>query len=215
MKRYLFLSILFVLVLSLLRGDSLDAAGKTGIEVYNYDGMVTYLRSRVTEPVDLDMSCEQDDVFKTAEDGELDLTMHGTVGVRMFSSGECVLEKTKRRSMHLKLNKGSMLAKVKPPSGGSVLFKLETPASVVEAREALFSVDIDESQPGSGSVAKFTVGRGNISVFVTATRSTIPLREGQTVEIPAEGSSAVPIRFATEEELDRANSANAIVIAPR
>ncbi len=215
------LAVLAVLVvgsgLVLAAALNADSNGKT--IVYNFEGKSSLRRDRSALALDLDMPCQNNDVFVTREDGQIDLSFNGVLGMRMGSSAECLLLNTNASNVRLKAAKGFYQFNMRP-IGTNNSFEFETPTTVIRVNDNLgttqFSIDSGtgtDAKTGKKATTKIVVKRGSVDVFVKISSATMKILEDQALEVGDE--TFIPAqRAASEEELTPLERISSVYIVP-
>ena len=209
-KSLISLFFLFLLVVIPLSSIVYSASGK--ITVQKFSGSASYKRSGYVQQVETDMACKVKDVLKTNYDGEMSISMNGTVGFHLFPESQCVIVKASERDMRLDFVRGEMIVRVDTPSGSRISLEVETPSATVKIQDGEFSIKIAESDDGD-LVTTFAVDDGFINVVVKGTRSNLNVREGFALDVPV-GIRSTPAPRNTNSDESSNFSATSIRITP-
>ena len=169
---------LTILIITLSFTKPMDAAEDKSI-IYDYDGNVILIHRGLGQTLRSDMPFQPGDLLRTDVNGKADILMNQLAGVRFLGGSECSFVETKASSMHLKLESGQALVRLRSvPSGGE--FILETPLATIQTRvPAQFSCKLEGEDEKSSMVVG--VKKGNVEVRVKRPNVKIRTRPGYYV----------------------------------
>ena len=179
--------------------------------VYNYDGRAKTVRNKKTVPVDLDMTCQNNDLYRTESDSFIDFTVQDLGGLRVFESAEIVTTNTNPSNLMFTLLSGTVLTNLREFPEGSA-FQLDTPLATIwvnKGGQFLARVKKD----GAGMTTVFvSVRKGALRISAKKSGAAVSLLQGQAMEIPDQEGYIPTPRSATEEENDAMHKASGIYI---
>ncbi len=171
-------------------------------------GSAQIMRDQKAMPAKEGMAVQQGDILKTGPDCTLDISMNDLVGGRMLPGSECEIDKTKPKSMKLKITNGNTILNLERLPEGSE-FKIETPTAVAAARGTQFWGRVD-AQNVDNPVTTFAVREGAVQILAKGAGKYFMLNPGQALDIPKQGTAAPIVRAALEEEMAAMQQASSI-----
>jgi hypothetical protein len=199
MRQYLKIFVQTGFILSFLLSASPILFAADGSAITGLDGKASIIREGQTMPAQLGMELKAGDAIQTDSGSSVDFAMNGTVGTRVTSSSEAILEDSNKENMKIRVKVGKLLLNLdKLPTKSS--FKVETPTAVAVVRGTQFSVQVDTLNMNNPT-SSFAVRDGNIQVFMPGTNETFNLGQGQAIDIPKDLIRTPSIRQAAGNEL--------------
>lgn len=185
--------------------------------VYDTEGKINLTRDRKTVALPPDTPCKTGDLYRTADDGSVDLNLFSWAGVRVLKESDLLFSSAEENELRVELQRGQALVYIRKRVGTS-RFTIDTPTlSIVventELRPELYTAFyVTALQAADGKkTSKAVIKKGEAIVTFRDTGSSLRLRSGEAVDI-LEGQFAPSARGASEEELKMADQARGIYI---
>ncbi len=183
--------------------------------LYNTEGNVTFFRKGVELPAEIDTPLMNGDSFKTGAESEMDITVGGYSGIRLYADGELTLDKVAEITLTFKLKQGRMLISTKKlPSGLTI--EIDMPNAIVRTTvsdsQYMVLVHPGAKKPDEAR-SLVTVRKGRLGVYVKKASASANVIEGTSLDITPEVYLPNP-RNATEEEIAWVRKVNQIPVLP-
>lgn len=184
--------------------------------VYDTEGKANLTRDRKTSELPPETICKAGDLYRTSDDGSVDLNLFSWVGVRLLKDGDLAVRSVAENDLKVELLRGEALVYVRKRVGGS-RFIIETPSISVAVEntelrpEAYVSIYLSALEKDGLKASKCVVKKGEAFVTFRDSGNSIRLRNNESVEY-IEGQFAPSSRGATQEELKLADQSRGIYV---
>lgn len=189
------LLILFLFSFLLPHSSLVKGAQKEMIYLLPVNGEARLIRQGKETSLKNKISSENNDILLLNKKSELHILLPKKGVLKIQGKSQVIIQNWEKNRLTIKLNYGRLINR---SDTSSVEIILKTPSASVDARQAIFLVEVKHKKQLLTS--SFAVSKGKIEVLANISQNKLTLKENQAIDIPLDPQLSSPRPILTSEQ---------------